>query len=267
MKQNPQESTTLHRDVYFPLPRKDHGLGVWRVSRVDWNPGFAFQRDSFEPLFFGLVLRGKVLSGTDWVAPGGVLVAGNGSSRDHQSDPQSGADLLICVCSGNGVPPLCRELKLPLPGVLYPRYPQRLESLWDHLLTLGGDPPVSAPRLASLLAETLLREITAYPPGRITRAEAFFRKAQKAIWDTLDQRPTIDSLAADLGVSRTYLSRIFRERTGETPFRFQQRHQMARARDLLDEGYSVTDVAAKLHWPDLPTFSKAYRRITGRSPR
>lgn len=266
MKHNPPELTTLHRDVYFPLTQKDHGLGVWRVSRVDWNPGFTFQRDCFQPLFFGLVLRGKVLSGREWVGPGGVIMAGNGSPRTHQSNPETGAELLICVCSGKGVSLLCEELSLPLPGVLYPRYPERLESLWDHLLTLGGDPPFSAPRIASLLAESLLREITAYPPGQMSRREAFFRLAQQAIWDTLDQRPTIDSLAGDLGVSRTYLSRIFRAYTGETPFRFQQRHQMARARDLLDEGYSVTEVAAKLNWPDLPTFSKAYRRITGRSP-
>lgn len=265
MKQRRVYDTRVIRDVYFPLTQ-GAGWQVWRVSRVHWGRRFRFEVPNFEPLFLGLVLKGRVLAGSEWVGAGGVLLCGCGSTRVHEADPETGAEMLICVCTGEGTVLPFAEQGVALPAVIRPGHPQRLEGLWLHLLDLGEGNLSAAGRIAGLLAEALCREILSDTGEAISAADRLFLRVRQRLLDTLETRPTTEALAQELGVSRVYLNRIFRERAGETVFQFQQRHHMMRAAEWLSEGLSVKEVADRLNWPEPASFSRAFSRILGKVP-
>lgn len=265
MKPRRVYDTRVTRDVYFPLT-PGAGWQVWRVSRVHWGKRFRFEVPRFEPLFLGLVLKGRVRVEGEWVEAGSVLLCGCGSERQHEADPETGAEMLICVCTGERIAEPLQERAMLLPAVLRPGHPGRLETLWTHLLDLGEGNLTEAGCIAGLLAEALCREILSDTGDTLSAADRLFLRVRQRLLETLETRPTIEALARELGVSRVYLNRVFRERAGETAFQFQQRHQMMRAMEWLQEGFSVKEVAMRLNWPDPASFSKAFSRIQGHPP-
>lgn len=265
MKQRRVYDTRVARDVYFPLIR-EAGWQVWRVSRVHWGRRFRFEVPAFEPLFMGLVLKGRVLTEKTWAEAGSVLLCGCGSDRHHEADPETGAEMLICVCTGPEANLPFLEQEIPLPAVIRPGHPERLENLWLHLLDLGEGNLAEAGRIAGLLAEALCREMLSDSREAASAADTLFLRARQRLLDTMERRPVMAAVAQELGVSLTYMNRVFRERAGETPFQFQQRHQMMRAAEWLQEGLSVKETAERLNWPDPAGFSKAFSRIRGHPP-
>lgn len=109
MKPRRVYDTRVTRDVYFPLT-PGAGWQVWRVSRVHWGRRFRFEVPTFDPLFLG-----------------SVLVCGCGSARRHEADPETGAEMLICVCTGERTAEPFAQGGLTLPMVLRPAHPERLE--------------------------------------------------------------------------------------------------------------------------------------------
>lgn len=77
----------------------------------------------------------------------------------------------------------------------------------------------------------------------------------------------VKELAAALGYSSSYLSHLFRERTGETLQNYLAKKKIARGIDMIKAGrHSMTEISALLGYDSLQSFSKAFRRIAGCSP-
>lgn len=78
---------------------------------------------------------------------------------------------------------------------------------------------------------------------------------------------TLDSLAREVGTSRTHLAVQFRELVGETPINYLTRWRVTRAATRLkSEKVSIERVAEDLGYGSNAVFSKAFRRVTGVSP-
>jgi AraC-like DNA-binding protein len=79
---------------------------------------------------------------------------------------------------------------------------------------------------------------------------------------------TVANLAAGVGISRAGLARRFHDLVGEPPMTFLTRLRMALAADLLlDVGATVNGVAQKVGYGSAFTFSTAFKRTYGASPR
>jgi AraC-like DNA-binding protein len=79
---------------------------------------------------------------------------------------------------------------------------------------------------------------------------------------------TLAALAAEVGVSRAGLARRFHELVGQPPMTFLAGWRLALAADLLlAPGATVTDVARRSGYGSPFTFSTAFKRVYGRSPR
>ncbi|APH03236.1 helix-turn-helix transcriptional regulator [Janibacter sp. FSL W8-0316] len=77
----------------------------------------------------------------------------------------------------------------------------------------------------------------------------------------------IPSLARVALMSPAHFSRQFTATFGETPHRYLQRRRIERAMTLLrDHDRSVTEVALAVGYDSLGTFSRTFRRVTGRTP-
>jgi AraC-like DNA-binding protein len=77
----------------------------------------------------------------------------------------------------------------------------------------------------------------------------------------------LDRIAAAAFMSRFHYIRIFQRVYGRTPRQFLQDLRIEKAKELLKQGLSVTDVCIAVGYDSLPTFSRIFKRGTGHSPK
>lgn len=83
----------------------------------------------------------------------------------------------------------------------------------------------------------------------------------------LDQRYSLAELAAKLGVSPPYCSKIFKEYTGLPPASYMEHIRVRQALDRLrTTSVSITDIAHELGFASSQHFSTVFKRHTGRTP-
>ena len=84
----------------------------------------------------------------------------------------------------------------------------------------------------------------------------------------LHTRIAVPELAADLNLSVSRLTRLFRQDTGMTPTAYLHRLRMIRARILIERtSLSVSQVMAQVGITDPSHFARDFRRVHGFSPR
>ena len=149
-----------------------------------------------------------------------------------------GGDLQIESNEGRGT--IC-HLVLPLAGA------EAAESLHG-----SGDGAAQAPRLqlqdqaSAQLCKKVQEYVAAHFAAAITREE----------------------IAATLGVSPSYVSRVFRGCTGMALWDYVNNFRIARARELLEHSdMTVTEIAFAVGYNDPAYFSRMFRKLSGKSPR
>lgn len=78
---------------------------------------------------------------------------------------------------------------------------------------------------------------------------------------------TVDALAAEVCLSPSAFTRVFRERTGRSPYRYVKEARLDRARQLFDEGNrGVADVSRSVGYTSVSHFIKEFRIRFGSTP-
>jgi transcriptional regulator GlxA family with amidase domain len=78
---------------------------------------------------------------------------------------------------------------------------------------------------------------------------------------------TVTELARQANLSPSAFSRLFREATGRSPYRYVKEKRLDRARELLTLGrLGVTDVSRSVGYPSLSHFIKEFRNRFGTTP-
>lgn len=83
----------------------------------------------------------------------------------------------------------------------------------------------------------------------------------------LTEDVTIDELAEHFYLSRSYLMHTFKEQTGYTIGSYLSTKRLLLARELLASGSPITDVCYSCGFRSYSTFSRAYKKSFGESPR
>jgi len=93
------------------------------------------------------------------------------------------------------------------------------------------------------------------------------RKVIAFIESRYDARFTLDEAARAAGVSTTWISSTFKRIYGCSPMEYARRYRTEKAAELLTgTDLPIKAIAEALAFPDLPTFSKLFRKISGVSP-
>ena len=95
------------------------------------------------------------------------------------------------------------------------------------------------------------------------------KTALEVIEESIAQEKQFDvsKLACELGFTRDYFARIFRQATGRTPTDYYQHRRVEQACSLLlDANNTATDVAHALGYYDSAHFCKLFKRYRGMSP-
>ncbi len=78
---------------------------------------------------------------------------------------------------------------------------------------------------------------------------------------------SLDKIARNMYLSPVYISKIFKEETGESPINYLIKIRLSRAKTLLEEGHhSVKDVAKSVGYADAYYFSKLFKKYYGYPP-
>jgi len=106
------------------------------------------------------------------------------------------------------------------------------------------------------------------PPGiwaaiadkRIGAALQLMHQAPQKVW-------TLETLARQVGLSRSAFAAQFSELVGNTPLRYLTSLRMQRAQELLqDAGLSTAAVAAEVGYQSEAAFGKAFKKFAGKGP-
>ena len=104
------------------------------------------------------------------------------------------------------------------------------------------------------------------PPTQENSASTVYRIVQY-IDSNAAQISHVREVAAALGYSGSYLSHLFKEKTGETLQGYLSRKKIERSVELMKSGrYSWTQIALELRYETPQAFSKAFRRVMQQSP-
>lgn len=89
----------------------------------------------------------------------------------------------------------------------------------------------------------------------------------KYIEDNINDIVTVNQIAKDLGYNNSYISHLFKNRTGMTILSFINQKKIDKAIALLEFGnMSISQIASHLNFPNTNSFNKVFKRVMGVSP-
>jgi len=118
--------------------------------------------------------------------------------------------------------------------------------------------------LGTLIDSSAMRRKT---PGDSLRA-FYVNEAISYMERNYQEKITIDDIAAFCSLDRSYLGKIFRTELKTSPQDFLIRYRVSKACELMKTtGNNIGDICVMVGYPNLFTFSRAFKKIIGESPR
>jgi AraC-like DNA-binding protein len=77
---------------------------------------------------------------------------------------------------------------------------------------------------------------------------------------------SMDDLLQEVGLTKSYICRLFKRHTGCTITEYVNRLRCYQATYLIENGHSVTEVAAAVGFNDYNYFSRVFKKVTGYRP-
>lgn len=135
------------------------------------------------------------------------------------------------------------------------------EELFRKMLYLRGGSAVQEYQLAAFLFQLYAHLFSRDTPGNrhVRRVETFIHAAYM-------QPIRVESIAAQLNLDRRYLSRLFKEKTGQSIQEYLVSVRMEEATHLLRQGCTVKETAHLVGYEDVSNFSKMFKKHCGKSP-
>ena len=150
------------------------------------------------------------------------------------------------------------------------RHPEEIRWLFERLLNHGMRRSARTQAVCSALARALIlcAAEAALPPGTAAqRAFSTYERVREVLEREGRESRGLQALAREAGVEKSYLCRLFRRFSGESPHAFLTRRRMARAAERLRAGGAlVKEVAEEAGFGDPYHFSRVFKRVYGLSP-
>jgi AraC-like DNA-binding protein len=131
---------------------------------------------------------------------------------------------------------------------------------------LGDDEGPSAEELTAVCLQDLVQTYAEDPATRPAPCSRAVHRARTRLEDDLDQNIPLEDLAREARVTPFHLIRSFRAATGLTPHQYVIQRRLARARALLREGCSATEVAHAVGFGDQSHLHRHFKRVMGLTP-
>ncbi len=135
------------------------------------------------------------------------------------------------------------------------------------IYTAHGSDYVAGVSMAGYLQVALSLLMDKAPPQGADATMAYAKQAADYIRRNYAQSITVETVAAQVGVSRSYLYRVFQGKYGCSPRDFLTQHRMGRACQLLSHtDLSIQAIATSVGYDDPLYFSRTFHRCKGVPP-
>jgi AraC-like DNA-binding protein len=146
--------------------------------------------------------------------------------------------------------------------------PQVIQLMWDFFSLVNSDADSDLGRL--ILFHRIFDQLSASvrsPVAGDHRNISWLQKGHEYMEIHYAEGITVGRVASLVGVDRTYFTKQFRKAYGITPVQFIQDLKMKEAQLLLEQTtYTLSEIAHSVGYPDLFSFSKAFKKRLGASP-
>lgn len=103
--------------------------------------------------------------------------------------------------------------------------------------------------------------------GQKQHEDTMVKEAQSLIENSVDEKLSVENLAARFAVGRRTFDRRFTKATGNTPLEYAQRVKIEAAKKALEASRkTVNEVMYDVGYSDIKAFREIFRKITGLSP-
>lgn len=103
--------------------------------------------------------------------------------------------------------------------------------------------------------------------GQRSHSDELIKKAQVYIESKLDEKISVEHLAASFAIGRRNFDRRFIKATGNTPIEYAQRVKMEAAKKAFETSRkTINEVMYEVGYADLKAFREVFRKVTGLSP-
>jgi AraC-like DNA-binding protein len=121
----------------------------------------------------------------------------------------------------------------------------------------------------TLWLRALIERFSTARPARAPlspRDDRALRRACDYLGECSERNISLDELAAEAGIGKFRLIRLFRERTGLPPHAFQVAHRIRTARRLLEAGHTIAETAIATGFADQSHLHRHFQRSLGFTP-
>lgn len=264
------------RRFYFNLqPSSGEPLALVCGGVERMNADYLVQRSDFP--YYGIEWvsegRGRLTMGgrTHELAIGSLFAYGPGIAHRIVNLPPDNMRKYYLDVTGSEAGRRLRELGLLDGRPVTIRRPHEFVELWNLIDREARDVSDHAPAVCAALLRVFLQKLPQrMVAGRSGESSDAFQTFELAC-RLIDQRflafRTVEEVAAELGFSPVYLSRLFKRYAGGGVYRYLLRRRMNHAAELmLERGLKVNAVAQRLGYADAFQFSRAFKRVYGVPP-
>jgi AraC-like DNA-binding protein len=244
--------------------------GGWERCRPDYKihrPGFPHPIIEFVAHGAGaLMLNGQNFA----LRPGSVFVYSRNHPHTIRTQPNAPMLKYFVVCAGAEARALLRDCRLAPGAVVQIAHADRVQQVFDDLISHGLSDHPNRPRLCAVALQYLILKIgdlaTPYA-ARDQPALATYQRCRRFIAENFLRARTLQAAADACHVNVSYLCRLFQRFGRERPYRYLQLLRMNHAADLLrSHNRMVKDVARELEFENANNFSRAFRQWFGVAP-
>lgn len=126
-----------------------------------------------------------------------------------------------------------------------------LETMLLDMIRRGDNPAVGRP--TSLIRERSQNE--------------FLNRVQTYLENNIQRRLTLSDICRDNLVGRSYLQKVFREKTGGGAMEYFGNLKIQKAKEMIREGsHNFTEIASLLGYNSIHYFSRHFKKVTGMTP-
>lgn len=149
----------------------------------------------------------------------------------------------------------------------------QITRMFFELLQAAEGEPFGRDVLCRALAASLLvhlnriaRGETGTPPHMELRVSPLVTQVLSYLDEHLSEQISLDALSQTVFLSKYYLERKFKEETGASIYQMLQKKRMIRARNLMQDGLPLTQIAQSCGFSEYSGFYKVFKNEYGISP-
>ncbi|BCG60176.1 helix-turn-helix transcriptional regulator [Paenibacillus sp. URB8-2] len=146
--------------------------------------------------------------------------------------------------------------------------PEAIQLMWDFFRLVNSDNDTDLGRL--ILFHRIFDQLSSAVDGSSRndrRDVSWLQKGHEYMEIHYAEGITVERVSEYVGIDRTHFTKQYRKAYGITPIQFIQELKMKEARSLLEQtSYTLSEIAHSVGYPDIFSFSKAFKKRLGVAP-